>query len=325
MSKKLSFWERLKRFFGPKPKTVLENSINRVIRDIDEIRRKTDSPANRIALDNLKKILETMKDRANEYSRGEVDAVVNNVKTLISKIRGTTELGESMGTYISILINYVSSSIVGGADRENAQKDLDTLLQDAEIVFKNEMLECDREAKTKERDKHYDDRKKKEEKQNKIGAMLESPDVVGAEYDRLSDDFDNLEEDINGINSKIDAVNEEIKVITEDIRDNEKFAVRLRRVKFLKKQLTARAFNSVEEYEAVVAEGNKLIEDHDDIHKTVEDIEKDNAIPKRQRSENPKRKEIEMRRLQNIRSREAAEEDKKNFAVETARDDVKNT
>jgi hypothetical protein len=322
--KKVSFFERLRKLFGPSPKTAIENSINRTLRDIDEIRKKTDSPANRIALDNAKKILETMKDRASEYNRAEVDSAVENMRTLIVKIRGTSDLSESMGTYISLLINYVSNFMAGGAERENTERDLANLLQDAEIIRKNEMLECDRDAKTKERDKHYDDRRKKEEQQNKIGALLESPDVVGAEYDKLNDDFDNLEEDIDGINSKIEAVNEEIRVITEDIRDNEKFAVRLRRVKFLKKQLTSRAFNSVEEYEAVVTEGNKLAEDHEDVHRTIDDIEKSNARPERQKKENPKKKEIEMKRMQNIRAREAAEEDKKNFDIESERDNIKN-
>jgi hypothetical protein len=88
----------------------------------------------------------------------------------------------------------------------------------------------------------------------------------------------------------------------------------------LKKQLTTRAFKNIEEYESIVLKGNSLLDEYEKIHEAVENIENKNSDHKRLKKENPKWKEIDINRQNNILEKELSEVNRRDLNYKTTDD-----
>ena len=281
MKNKNNVLESIMKAFGPKPKTVLESCMNRSTSEIDKIRKNTDTSSNRIALDNAKKFLEVIRERADEYSREEVEVITGNVKRIVGEISKTSSYDESMKTYIGLLVDYISKYTSDSYTRENATDNLEEYLRDAEIVFKNEKLKIEREDLVSKKRVHREKIVELNDKKTQALDRIENA-ANDAEADLYADVAKELGAAIKDEKAEIQSIEDKITVTDDNIKNNKQYARHLGKIDFLKEMATTVAYTSPDEYRRAVEEGNKLMAEHIDGTEEIEDIEKNSCQKNRE-------------------------------------------
>lgn len=323
MKKNTNILEGIMKVFGPAPKTVLESCMNRSTSEIDKIRKNTDTSSNRIALDNAKKFLEAIRERADEYSREEVEVITGNVKRIVGEISKTSSYDESMKTYIGLLVDYISKYTSDSYTRENATDNLEEYLRDAEIVFKNEKLKIEREDLVSKKRVHREKIVELNDKKTQALDRIENA-ANDAEADLYADVAKELGAAIKDEKAEIQSIEDKITVTDDNIKNNKQYARHLGKIDFLKEMATTVAYTSPDEYRRAVEEGNKLMAEHIDGTEEIEDIEKTVVKKTEKTEEDPEVVAARKRREQKQRDKAIAREDDEKFGIDTERADIKN-
>ena len=318
MSKKLSFWERLKRFFGPKPKTVLENSINRVIRDIDEIRRRTDSPSNRIGLDEVKKTLEKIRDYDGKrnYTREEIDGIFEKIDSLLDGINGKKGYDDTVTSYVTLLKEYVDKLSRGIIDDEKYDQDIERIAD----INKEEELRG-------EEDKFMDELNSLYEKHIELSKKLEACkekylNASDAEVKSAKYEYNKSKRELERLEIRISSLERTLN-ITGQTRDNViKHTINKEEARSIH-DVTNRGVNEADYAESVtdVVNANKEAESN---FAAIDDIDKTLGRDIHQSKEDDELAELERMRKQNQRDKAIAREDEESFGVSSGSADIKN-
>ena len=306
------------------PQKILERKISSALADISIMRKKSGSPGNRLALDNVIGILEDVRSRAREYSRDEVTNMVCNVDSILCKISETVAYDKSMNTYIALLIEYLSCYVSDRYARRKAKDNLEGLMASAEIVYKNAILEENKNVEISKRtEKAEDVARLTAEKEQKLSEMDTAANE--ASFNILRYDVNDLNRRIKTAQTQIDSINSRIVAIDEDIRNNTLYATHLEEIDFLVDLATKRAFSSVEDYQKVVERAKAEWDSHEEVVKDVIDIEKayNGGRTYAQEEEDPEIQKHEMKFRQNQRDKEIAKEDNETFGLDSAVDRVK--
>ena len=323
MKNKTNILEGIMKVFGPTPKTILEGCMNKSTRDIYEIRKNTDTSSNRIALDNAKKFLETVRDRASEYSREEVEVITGYVERIVAEISKTSSYSESMNTYIGLLVDYICKYTTDSYTRENASAHIEEYLRDAEIVFKNEKLKVEKEELSLRKRELREKIVKLNDKKAQALERIENA-ANDAEADLYADEAKDIGAEIKDKKAEIESIEEKITVADDNIKNNRQYARHLDKIDFLKEMATTVAYTSPDEYRRAVEEGNKLMAEHIDGTEEIEDIEKTVVKKTEKTEEDPEVVAARKRREQKQRDKAIAREDDEKFGIDTERADIKN-
>lgn len=324
MKNKNNVLESIMKAFGPKPKTILEGCMNKSTRDIDEIRKNTDTSSNRIALDNAKKFLETVRDRASEYSREEVEVITGYVERIVAEISKTSSYSESMNTYIGLLVDYICKYTTDSYTRENASAHIEEYLRDAEIVFKNEKLKVEKEELSLRKRELREKIVKLNDKKAQALERIENA-ANDAEADLYADEAKDIGAEIKDKKADIESIEEKITVADDNIKNNRQYARHLDKIDFLKEMATTAAYGSIDEYRSAVEKASELHDEHVERNEEIKDIEKANRRTSTAKTEeDPDIVAARKRREQNQRDKATAQQDDKEFGFDTERKDIKN-
>ena len=318
MSKKLSFWERLKRFFGPKTKTVLENSINRVIRDIDEIRKKTDSPANRIGLDEVKSTLVKIRDYDGKrnYTRDEIDGIFEKINSLLDGINGKKGYDDTVTSYVTLLKEYVDKLSRGIIDDEKYDQDIERIAD----INKEEVLRGKEDELQDELNSLYEQhvelsKKLEASKENYLNAGDAEVKSAKYEYNKSNRDLERLEILISSIERTLNITGKtRDNVIKHTINKEEALSIQ---------DVTNRGVKEADYAESVtdVVNANKEAESN---FAAIDDIDKTLGRDIHQSEDDDELAELERMRKQNQRDKAIAREDEESFGVSSGSADIKN-
>lgn len=324
MKNKNNVLESIMKAFGPKPKTILEGCMNKSTRDIDEIRKNTDTSSNRIALDNAKKFLEIIRDRACEYSREEVEVITGYVERIVAEISKTSSYSESMNTYIGLLVDYICKYTTDSYTRENASAHIEEYLRDAEIVFKNEKLKVEKEELSLRKRELREKIVKLNDKKTQALERIENA-ANDAEADLYADEAKDIGAEIKDKKAEIESIEEKITVADDNIKNNRQYARHLDKIDFLKDMATTAAYGSVDEYRRAVEEASELHAEHIGRNKDIEDIETTiNKTTAEKTAEDPDIVAARKKNEQKRRDMATAREDDEKFGINTEREDIKN-
>ena len=324
MKNKNNVLESIMKAFGPKPKTILEGCMNKSTRDIAEIRKNTDTSSNRIALDNAKKFLETVRDRASEYSREEVEVITGYVERIVAEISKTSSYSESMNTYIVLLVDYICKYTTDSYTRENASAHIEEYLRDAEIVFKNEKLKVEKEELSLRKRELREKIVKLNDKKAQALERIENA-ANDAEADLYADEAKDIGAEIKDKKADIESIEKKITVADDNIKNNRQYARHLDKIDFLKEMATTAAYGSIDEYRSAVEKASELHDEHVERNEEIKDIEKANRRTSTAKTEeDPDIVAARKRREQNQRDKATAQQDDKEFGFDTERKDIKN-